>query len=184
MATITEILWWDIIKNSRTDINNNFANLNNSKLEDITSESIWDLSDVNTTWVVDWDTLVWNETTGEWEPWEWWAWESAYNDNWNSWSAITIDFSSSNNQIVTVDQDTTITIAWVADGQKCYMPIYNGWDYTITWAENISWNDNVYWAWDGAPTLTAGWRDILTITYLWPKNEVWADYGNNFWTWA
>ena len=45
----------------------NFSNLNTDKLEDITNESIGDLSDVDTTGLADGNILSYNNTSGNWE---------------------------------------------------------------------------------------------------------------------
>jgi len=48
-------------------MDNNISNLNTDKLENITSESIGDLSDVDTTGVANNNVLKYNSTSGNWE---------------------------------------------------------------------------------------------------------------------
>jgi len=50
-----------------TEMDDNFSNLNTDKLEDITSESIGNLSDVDTTGVANNSILKYNSTSGNWE---------------------------------------------------------------------------------------------------------------------
>jgi hypothetical protein len=66
MATITTRLG----KGSpltNTEVDNNFTNLNNDKLENINSESIEDLSDVNTMTPSDGQLLTWDQTNLRWD---------------------------------------------------------------------------------------------------------------------
>ena len=66
MATITTRLG----KGSpltNTEVDANFTNLNNDKLENITSESIEDLSDVNTMTPTDGQLLTWDQTNLRWD---------------------------------------------------------------------------------------------------------------------
>ena len=50
-----------------TEMDNNFSNLNTDKLEDITGQSIGDLSDVDTAGVTDTQILIYNSTSGNFE---------------------------------------------------------------------------------------------------------------------
>ena len=66
MATITTRLG----KGSpltNTEVDNNFTNLNNDKLENINSESIEDLSDVNTMTPTDGQLLTWDNANSRWD---------------------------------------------------------------------------------------------------------------------
>ena len=168
MATITTILWSDLIKNSRQDINNNFENLNTDKLEDITWQSIWDLSDVDlSTAPTDWQAILYNSISWNFEPWDAWWWESAFDT-----ATTTIDWSTSNNKEITITADTTLTQSNLPNWQTCYLKITNGWNFVITWADTIE------WAWATAPTLTENWTDFIVFK----KNAttIYADYWNDF----
>lgn len=52
---------------THTEVDDNFSNLNNDKLENINSESIEDLSDVASMTPTDGQVLQWNDTNSNWE---------------------------------------------------------------------------------------------------------------------
>jgi hypothetical protein len=52
---------------TNTEVDNNFTNLNNDKLESITSESIEDLSDVNTMTPTEGQLLTWDNANSRWD---------------------------------------------------------------------------------------------------------------------
>lgn len=53
---------------TNTEVDDNFTNLNTDKLEDITSESLADLSDVSSTTPTNGQVLAFNTTSSSWEP--------------------------------------------------------------------------------------------------------------------
>jgi len=53
---------------TNTEVDDNFTNLNTDKLEDITSESLADLSNVSPTLPTDGQVLAYNSGVGRWEP--------------------------------------------------------------------------------------------------------------------
>jgi hypothetical protein len=52
---------------TNTEVDTNFTNLNNDKLENINSESIEDLSDVNTMTPSDGQLLTWDNANSRWD---------------------------------------------------------------------------------------------------------------------
>ena len=52
---------------TNTEVDANFTNLNNDKLENINSESIEDLSDVNTMTPTDGQLLTWDNANSRWD---------------------------------------------------------------------------------------------------------------------
>ena len=52
---------------THTEVDNNFTNLNNDKLENITSQSIENLSDVASMTPSDGQVLKWNNSNSNWE---------------------------------------------------------------------------------------------------------------------
>ena len=91
----------------------NITNLNNDKLENITNESIGDLSDVNLTGVADGNALVWNNAASRFEPGS--AGASSINDLSDVNSAAPMDgyvltWNSTNMAYEPVDPDAVATI--------------------------------------------------------------------------
>ena len=115
-----------------------------------------------------WLSLDWTTLNAEW--WGWW--EDEFSNIWNSWSAKTIDWSTSNNQIITISEATTLTQSNLPNWQTCYLKIIDWWNFDITWAGTIN------WAWWFAPNLTEDWVDFLTFKYDW--TNIYADFWYNF----
>ena len=67
--------WYDIaLVLTKKTIDDIWTELD-AKLEDITSESIWDLSNVDLTWVADWKVLRYNWTSEKFEVSDAWIWD-------------------------------------------------------------------------------------------------------------
>lgn len=98
-------------------------------------------------------------------------WEDSFNAIWNSWSAKTIDWSTSNNQSITISEATTLTQSNLPNWQTNYLKITNWGNYTVTWAWTIN------WVWETAPVLSEDWVDFVIFKNDW--TNTYGDYTLN-----
>jgi hypothetical protein len=89
---------------TNTEVDNNFTNLNNDKLEDITGESIEDLSDVNAMTPTDGQLLTWDQTNLRWDAAD--APVSLPSQTGNSGKYLTTDGTTASWAVVLTDKST------------------------------------------------------------------------------
>ena len=163
MATIQNINWDELIKDSRTKINNNFWSLNTELGEKANSTDIpdnTDYVDLTTAQSIDWDkTFSWilKKT------------EAEHSITATSWT-INLNYANWTYQKITLTWTTTFTLS-NPNRNFLTLKITNWWAQTITWP-------SVNWAWWTAPELSASWTDIVSFYYD-GTNYFW-DYQTNF----
>lgn len=89
---------------TNTEVDNNFTNLNNDKLENITGESIEDLSDVNAMTPTDGQLLTWDQTNLRWDAAD--APVSLPSQTGNSGKYLTTDGTTASWAVVLTDKST------------------------------------------------------------------------------